>query len=194
MTPGRRIGVGHLPAGLGRRQAGRGDRGRIPIAASPRVYDLRHACLSTWLNGRCARHRWLSGLDTASRSFSRFAPNPLTVRMRSPGGASTKRSAIKMTAVISDREPGCVLGAPSRIALHPVAQDRNHAHQESESFPSSRGMVTGQIDWSGAGPNRRPSASQATARAAVTRNFLTWSANVGAYRASRSAPPAVPDR
>ena len=31
-----------------------------------RVYDLRHACLSTWLNEGVPRHRWLSGLDTAS--------------------------------------------------------------------------------------------------------------------------------
>jgi hypothetical protein len=33
--------------------------------------------------------------------------------------------------------------------------------RKSEGFPRSRSMVTGQIEWSGAGSNRRPSAFQA---------------------------------
>jgi integrase len=47
-----------------------------PLAATP--YDLRHAAVSTWLNGECRRRRWRRGLGTRSRSFSRSTPSVST--------------------------------------------------------------------------------------------------------------------
>ena len=53
--PGQPAGDDHLPAGVGQGAAERADRARVPARRSRGgPYDLRHACLSTWLNGGVA--------------------------------------------------------------------------------------------------------------------------------------------
>jgi integrase len=48
---GRRTADDHLPARLDQSAPYGTDRSGASLAASASAYDLRHACLSTWLNG-----------------------------------------------------------------------------------------------------------------------------------------------
>jgi integrase len=48
--PRRRAGVNHLPSRVGQGTPCRPDPGEYGSPLAKRVYDLRHACVSTWLN------------------------------------------------------------------------------------------------------------------------------------------------
>ena len=60
--------------------------GGTGITARRRPYDLRHACLSTWLNGGVQPPRWPSGQATASMCCSGSTPSASSASTRSPSG------------------------------------------------------------------------------------------------------------
>jgi hypothetical protein len=71
------------------------------VAASPlagRPYDLRHACLSTWLNGEWSPPRSPNGRATAFRSSCASTPSASPAATRSIVAASKMHSATTMAA------------------------------------------------------------------------------------------------
>lgn len=61
----------------------------LPLARRP--YDLRHACVSTWLNGGVPPPRWPSGLATAWTCSCGSTLGAWRGRMRSPSDGSPRR-------------------------------------------------------------------------------------------------------
>ena len=59
---------------------------RSPLARRP--YDLRHACLSTWLNGGVAATQVAEWAGQSVRCSCASTPNAWTAKMRSPGEGS----------------------------------------------------------------------------------------------------------
>jgi hypothetical protein len=68
-----------------------------PLAKTP--YDLRHAAVSTWLNGGVRRPRWPSGLGTRSRSCS---GSTLSASTRSDTSTPTPRRMSLLRTSIPD--------------------------------------------------------------------------------------------
>jgi hypothetical protein len=98
-------------------------------AASPlarRPYDLRHAAVSTWLNGGVPAPRSPPGLDTAWTSCSASTPNASPVR-RTPCGVAWRRP--------------CVPGAHDRSVHGPWIPANSRTESDTAGRPSERPLI-----------------------------------------------------
>jgi hypothetical protein len=85
----RRVAVEHLPPGLGGPSQASPDQREVDSPLAARPYDLRHACVSTWLNAGVPATQSPPGPGTAWRCYSASTPSVWLARIWQPGAGSS---------------------------------------------------------------------------------------------------------